>query len=332
MTYKFIVPLTFFLLIPNLYSDSFSIMNFNAQNLFDTLDDVDKDDKAYLPIEQKQSFEHRDSCNNINVKAWRMECLYLDWNIKTKEIKLKNLAQSIISYQGKGADIVALQEIENMNILGQLFELLRPYGYIDYSLLESTDDRGIDTAFISKFKINNPKLHYVKFSPKYETKDTRPIFEITIMFEEKLVKIYNVHFPSNFNDLEMRLESFDLLKKLSKSHSYPSIALGDFNVSSKDDDEKGVYKSQEDHWYVAHREACKDCKGTFFYNYRKSWDYLDSILISRDREISFDKQSINVHKTKFNTYKDTGKPYRFDGKTGKGVSDHFPMVARINLD
>ena len=68
----------------------------------------------------------------------------------------------------------------------------------------------IDTAFISKFKINNPKLHYVKFSPKYETKDTRPIFEITIMFEEKLVKIYNVHFPSNFNDLEMRLESFDL--------------------------------------------------------------------------------------------------------------------------
>ena len=82
MTYKFIVPLTFFLLIPNLYSESFSIMNFNAQNLFDTLDDVDKDDKAYLPIEQKQSFEHRDSCNNINVKAWRMECLYLDWNIK----------------------------------------------------------------------------------------------------------------------------------------------------------------------------------------------------------------------------------------------------------
>ena len=57
MTYKLIVPLTFFLLIPNLYSDSFSIMNFNAQNLFDTLDDVDKDDKAYLPIEQKQSSE-----------------------------------------------------------------------------------------------------------------------------------------------------------------------------------------------------------------------------------------------------------------------------------
>jgi hypothetical protein len=73
-------------------------------------------------------------------------------------------------------------------------------------------------------------------------------------------------------------------------------------------------------------------RALFFYNYRKSWDYLDSILISRDREISFDKQSINVHKTKFNTYKDTGKPYRFDGKTGKGVSDHFPMVARINLD
>ena len=48
--------LFFILLIPNLYSESFSIMNLNAQNLFDTLDDVDKDDKAFLPIENKESF------------------------------------------------------------------------------------------------------------------------------------------------------------------------------------------------------------------------------------------------------------------------------------
>ena len=46
----------FIVLIP-LYVNSyeFSAMTLNAQNLFDTTDDKNKDDKAYLPIELKQS-------------------------------------------------------------------------------------------------------------------------------------------------------------------------------------------------------------------------------------------------------------------------------------
>ena len=51
-------------------------MSINAQNLFDTIDDKGKDDKAFLPIEQKQSQEHKNSCNNISVKRWRMECFF----------------------------------------------------------------------------------------------------------------------------------------------------------------------------------------------------------------------------------------------------------------
>ena len=36
------------------YAESISIMSINAQNLFDTIDDKGKDDKAFLPIELKQ--------------------------------------------------------------------------------------------------------------------------------------------------------------------------------------------------------------------------------------------------------------------------------------
>ena len=82
----------------------------------------------------------------------------------------------------------ALQEIENMNILEQLFNLLEPYGYIDFHLLESADKRGVDTAFISKYTISNPKLHYVNFSPNFETIDTRPIFEVDINVNQKVLK------------------------------------------------------------------------------------------------------------------------------------------------
>ena len=155
-------------------------MSINAQNLFDTIDDPEKDDKAFLPIELKQSQHHKNECNNISVKRWRMECFFQDWNEETKDAKLNNIAKVIISYGNNGADVVGLQEIENINILGQLFELLKPYGYIDFKLLESNDKRGVDTAFISKYKIKNPKLHYVDFSPNFETIDTRPIFEVDI--------------------------------------------------------------------------------------------------------------------------------------------------------
>ena len=54
-------------------ASSFSIMTYNVENLFDTLDDEGKDDKAYLPLAQKQSEEHVKACNKVKVKKWRNE-------------------------------------------------------------------------------------------------------------------------------------------------------------------------------------------------------------------------------------------------------------------
>ena len=322
----------FCLLIPSLNAESISIMSINAQNLFDTVDDPKKDDKAFLPIELKQSKLHKNECNNISVKRWRMECFFQDWNEETKNAKLNNLLEVIVSYDSNGADVIGLQEIENMNILEQLFNLLKPYGYKDFHLLESTDKRGVDTAFISKYKITNPKLHYVNFSPNFETIDTRPIFEIDININGKVMKFYNVHFPSNWHPVQMRIESFEKLKELISSHSEPSVALGDFNVNSKDDKKFSVYQNQEDFWKVAHREGCSSCLGTYYYGRGKSWDFLDTIMVSRNRGVEFVKSSIDVYKIKFNTYKDTGKPNWFNSDSKQGVSDHFPFVAEITFN
>ena len=322
----------FCLLVPSLNAESISVMSINAQNLFDTVDDPEKDDKAFLPIELKQSKLHKNECNNISVKRWRMECFFQDWNEETKNAKLNNLVEVIIAYGNNGADVVGLQEVENINILGQLFQLLKPYGYSDFKLLESNDKRGIDTAFISKYTIKNPMLHYVNFSPKFETIDTRPIFEVDIEINNKVIKFYNVHFPSNFHPAQMRIESFNKLKDLIRSHDKPSIALGDFNLTNKDDNKFNIYKGQEDFWYVAHREGCDSCKGTYYYGRGNSWDFLDTIMVSKERGIGFDNKTINVFKTEFNTYRDTEKPFWFDSEKKQGISDHFPMVAEVNIN
>jgi len=331
--YKGLISFTLFFLFSSVsYAENISVMSINAQNLFDTIDDPGKDDKAFLPIEMKQSKEHKNSCNSITVNRWRMECFFQDWDEETKNAKLNNLLEVIVSYDSNGADVIGLQEIENINILEQLFNLLEPYGYKDFHLLESTDKRGVDTAFISKYKITNPKLHYVNFSPNFETIDTRPIFEVDININGKVMKFYNVHFPSNWHPVQMRIESFEKLKELISSHSEPSVALGDFNVNSKDDKKFSVYKNQEDLWKVAHREGCSSCLGTYYYGRGKSWDFLDTIMVSRDRGVEFVKDSIDVYKVKFNTYKDTGKPNWFNSDSKQGVSDHFPFVAEITFN
>jgi len=324
--------LALFFSFPAQSNSSFSVMTLNVNNLFDELDDPKKDDKAYLPIELKQTNKHINSCNRVPVNSWKNECLYLDWDTETKDAKLKNIARDILLYDETGPDILALQEVENINILEQLYRLLEPYGYIDLELLESKDYRGIDTAIISKFEIIDSTLHYIKFSGEFEDKDTRPILDSTILINDKKIKVYNVHFPAGYHDVSMRIDSLNKLKNLLQTHKMPTVALGDFNVNTEEDSELFIYNDQEDLWDVAHLIGCTDCKGTYYYSYGKSWSFLDTIFVSKQRNISYDTDSIRLHITEHNAYKDSGKPIRFNAKSKTGVSDHLPMVARININ
>ena len=324
--------LALFFSFPAQSNSSFSVMTLNVNNLFDELDDPKKDDKAYLPIELKQTNKHINSCNRVPVNSWKNECLYLDWDTETKDAKLKNLARDILLYDETGPDILALQEVENINILEQLYRLLEPYGYIDLELLESKDYRGIDTAIISKFEIIDSTLHYIKFSGEFEDKDTRPILDSTILINDKKIKVYNVHFPAGYHDVSMRIDSLNKLKKLLQTHTMPTVALGDFIVNTEEDSELFIYNDQEELWDVAHLIGCADCKGTYYYSYGKSWSFLDTIFVSKQRNISYDADSIKLHITEHNAYKDSGKPIRFNAKSKTGVSDHLPMVARIKIN
>ena len=161
---------------------------------------------------------------------------------------------------------MALQEVENMKILEQLFNLLEPFGYIDFKLLESRDRRGIDTAYISKYFLNDTKLHYVKFSSEFSKRDTRPIFEASLNINNQIIKLYNIHFPSNFLPTEMRIESFEALNSLLNQHDYPSIALGDFNLTNIDDKNYKVYKNQMNNWMLLIILAVKVVKALIIIN------------------------------------------------------------------
>ena len=308
-----------------------SLMTYNVENLFDTKDDMGKDDKAFLPASFKKNAYHKGHCRGIEVKKWRDECLYLDWSEVAKAKKISNIAKVVSSYDSDGADIVAFQEIENINVLKDLFKALKPFGYLDFVLLEGKDYRGIDSAIISKFPIKQSKLHFIKFSPGFPTKDTRPILETQIDLSGKILRVYSVHFPAPFLDSVMRNDAFNSLESLLNSHDDPAVAMGDFNVTSEEELELSTFQQQSDIWQVSHREGCEECRGTYYYEPKDDWSFLDVILASKGREISFIDNSIGVLINETNSLKDSGRPKGFDAISMDGVSDHFPVIAKVKF-
>ena len=311
-------------------NNSLSVMSYNLENFFDTYDDPGKDDKAYLPLSAKQDQSHIDACNKIRVSKWKNECLYLDWSDENKNKKLNNIVATIRSLDST-PDVIAFQEIENINALKDIFYKLKDKGYIDYVLIEGNDYRGIDNAYLSKYKIQKTKQHKIIFSPEFSTKDTRPILEAVIDFNGKPIHFYNVHFPAPYNPIGMRKDAFNTLKKITSSHSNAVIALGDFNVTSFEADNNKTFTSLDKDWDISHIAGCSNCSGSHYYRRDDNWSFLDVIIIKENRGISFKNESINVLKTNINTNKE-GKPLSFNMNNGEGVSDHLPVIATISIN
>jgi endonuclease/exonuclease/phosphatase family metal-dependent hydrolase len=322
---------------------SVTLMSFNVQNLFDNQDDVGKDDKAYLPIEAKQDEAHTAACNEISVDSWRDECLYLDWSNLAIEVKLTALANTIRQVNGgKGADIIALQEVENISILDQLRTTkLAKLGYLPAILLEGTDIRGIDVAILSKFALaDEPRLHPLDL-PEFPERagDTRGVLQATFVLpDESLLTAFAVHFPAPFHPTQMRVEAYQHLQGLLAAlpEDQHAFAAGDFNTTSKEDSENGLLDAYaRPYWTLAHDVGCHECKGTHYYGRDSTWSFLDMILFAPARGAKTTAQIRGDSVAIANAYppqvSESDTPQRFKSDKGTGVSDHWPLIATIEL-
>ncbi len=323
---------------------SVTIMTFNVENLFDNKDDPGKDDMTFFALSDKQTDEHKDACAEIEVERWRDQCLYWDWNDDIIEHKLSVVAKAILQVNdGRGADIVALQEVENIDIVERLrAEYLSDANYLPTVLIEGHDLRGIDVAFLTRLNLaNEPVLHKTPVTGFEEKRvlDTRGILQADFALPDgSILTGYAVHFPAPFHPTEMRDAAYDHLNQLKSGlpAGRPAFAAGDFNTTSKEDREKGMLrKHARPGWTVAHELGCGDCKGTHYYAAGDDWSFLDMILWSPG-ETSSAQATWNIRSNSpyvANANPDQvladGAPARFQLPKGTGVSDHWPLVMSI---
>jgi endonuclease/exonuclease/phosphatase family metal-dependent hydrolase len=322
---------------------SVTLMTFNVLNLFDNQDDPGKYDETYLPIEAKQNEAHIAGCNEIEVDSWRAQCLDLDWSDLAIEVKITALANTIRQVNdGKGADIIALQEVENISILDRLrTEKLAELGYRPPVLIEGTDARGIDVAILSKFALaEDPILHPLEL-PDFPERagDTRGVLQATFVLpDESLLTVFSVHFPAPFHPTQMRVEAYQHLQGLLAAlpEDQHAFAAGDFNTTSTEDSENGLLDAYaRPYWTLAHDVGCHECKGTHYYGRDSTWSFLDMILFAPARGAKTTAQIRGDSVAIANGYppqvSENDTPQRFKSDKGTGVSDHWPLIATIEL-
>jgi hypothetical protein len=318
-------------------------MSLNAQNLFDNVDDPGKDDKAYLPLEAKQDDAHIAACNEIDNESWRNECLYLDWSDAAVDFKLEAIARVIRQVKdGAGADIIALQEVENLRILERLrTEHLAGLGYEPAVLVEGTDARGIDVAFLAKFPLaGEPVLHPFEVGGYADRAgDTRGILQADFELPNGAVLTgFAVHFPAPYHPTPMRIAAYEQLNALRAALPDDNLAFaaGDFNTTSTEDAREGLLdRYVRPGWTVAQDLGCGDCRGTYYYAPDDNWSFLDTIIFSPSRGEKttgrMRANSVAIANAVPAQVTPDGKPRRHDSARRTGVSDHWPIIATIEV-
>jgi len=309
-----------------------SVMTYNVENLFDSLDDPRKKDETYLAFDQKNNPKHVKACQKISRKQWRDECLYLDWNEGVVHQKMDQLARVVFEANSEGPDILILQEVENKNILNQFADkYLKKAGYQTKVLMEGKDIRGIDVAVLSRFSMSGkPKLHFIPFKQmnKKKKEDTRGILEVPLKLPDgKSLTVYANHFPAPYHSYTYRIQAFEYLNDIARaSQTDYKIAAGDFNVPKEEDRKQNMIKRfVKSDWEVVH-ESCQGCKGTYYYPPKKEWSFLDMILVSSSCHV----QSVSVIKDSW-MVNAKGHPKSFQFRTGEGASDHLPIYTELSL-
>lgn len=318
--------------------ETFRIMFYNVENLFDVFDDPEKYDEDFTP-------------NGLKF-----------WNWSKFNTKLWHISQVITNLGGwSPPEIVALCEIENYYVLEQLtqFGPLKVFGYkiVQY---ESPDERGVDVALLfipSKFKILRSYPIRINF-PFPDAKPTRDILYVKgIVLNTDTLHIFVNHWPSRLGGMLESEPKRMYVASILRKHVDSLFALnpnakiyitGDFNDFPtnnsllKELGAKGTYENIKNIELYNLSYYLQEVKQEFTHRFQGEEGILDQIIVSgslldTNSTIYTTINDAHVFKAEFLLTKDPNfygyVPFRtYNGGTYLGgYSDHLPTYCDIYI-
>ena len=240
-------------------ASSFTVVSYNVENLFDQKENPQHFYEAYQIATSSNGHQ-----GNYGQKVI-IDGKELSWT----EVKIANIRKVLTDIDKDGPAVVALQEIENNQVLGQLTAALSDLGYIATASTHGHKPKfTIGNALISKFPIKSQEIiniaekHYSLFAPsnKKFNKKLRPILKVVLDIEGHDLLIYNCHFKSKapflyqnekiagyayFRVAAAKALEEDLQAMLAQNPYLDYLILGDLNENY--DEKVSLDRSKHDH-------------------------------------------------------------------------------------
>lgn len=322
---------------------------YNVENLFDTIDNPNTDDKEYLPVNgwTSQRYQHKltqlsrviDTLGGVDATAY----------CSIGQRKMKAL-------QTMGPDVLGLCEVENKQVVQELIHtpLLSDE---QYAIIheDSDDPRGIDVAFIyrtNRYEVIEHKTFRL-YMPDSQLVRTRDVLWVLGHIDHPTgiadtMGFFVCHWPSRRGgERAARYRSYiaGRLEEITDSLSllYPKatwVMMGDFNDEPSDESISialGALANQDsacmlNKYYNPFFKSERMGDGT--YSYQQNWNQLDQIMIKgcfpesqKYKPVGASASVFRPHWIQSKHERYFGEPYRsFAGKNYLGgFSDHFPV-------
>ncbi|RJP59570.1 MAG: hypothetical protein C4543_06430 [Ignavibacteriales bacterium] len=320
--------LGFTIMLPAQNIDTIYIASWNIENLFDNVNDLDKEDEEFLSTGSKE------------------------WTDERIHQKMSNLSDVInFMNEGKGPDIIGFMEVEHKYLLEKMaitFLYNRKYMVVGF---DSPDARGIDSYLMYDSDIFD-LVGYYKIPVNFFNEDyyTRDILHVSLYYNDDILDVFVNHWPSRRGGEESsqprRVNAASTLKRyvdsLQTIREFSNfLIVGDFNDEPNNYslDEILSAKKMTDTTASLINLAWDDFengRGTHLYN--RDFNMLDQIIISRglldEKGLEYLKDSFEIISDDFFTYTDGPNvnsimPSFHSGKYLNGYSDHLPVGAKL---
>jgi predicted extracellular nuclease len=311
---------------------SISIVFYNVENLFDTIDAPNKIDDEFMPVEPK------------------------NWNTDRYNKKINDLASVIAAIDSVNLPVIfGVCEIENDVVLKDLVHT-NALKRANYQIIwnDGPDERGIDCAFIY-----NPKIIKVlerEFIPVVNDNDslfiTREIVYVKTKIRNEEFHFFVNHWPSRRNgqevsDNERTLAATILRKKVDSllvaNQKANIVIMGDMNDEPTDKSLFENLKALPANLPIQNNQLVnlmyeEAVQGDGSYKYKDQWDMIDNLIVSgnlinkkKGLKTTVDDGKI-FHQPFMEFRNDKGEisPNRTYGRTYfGGISDHFPVYFKL---
>jgi predicted extracellular nuclease len=257
--------------------NSLTVMFYNVENLFDTLNDSLTADEEFLPQSPKK------------------------WNSEKYNKKISDLARVISSVSGKELpSLIGLAEVENKMVLEDLIssQKLRKgkYGIVHFN---SRDERGIDAALLynsEMIELLDSKAIPVSFGK--DSKDlTRDILFVRCRIKgDRIINVFVNHWPSrspNQEDSEMKrvMAALTLRREvdniLNVDNEAAILIMGDFNDEPTNKSVFQILNATNKRKNAHYRDLYNlmfdshNINGEGSITYRDAWQMFDQIIVSQ---------------------------------------------------